>query len=85
MISPADDAELLARAWTGGRMAFDALAAPHLPRLRSFLHRLVAHPTEDLAQDTMVQPAGSSPGRLVIAVGDRAELQKHRPRHRTSI
>lgn len=39
------------------RPAFDALAAPHLPRLRSFLHRLIATPddAEDLAQDALVQ------------------------------
>jgi RNA polymerase sigma-70 factor (ECF subfamily) len=57
MTAPAEDAELLARARTGDRTAFDAMAAPHLPRLRSFLHRLVAHPddAEDLAQDAMLQ------------------------------
>lgn len=57
MTAPADDPELLARARTGDRTAFDALVAPHLPRLRSFLHRPVAHPddAEDLAQDAMLQ------------------------------
>jgi RNA polymerase sigma-70 factor (ECF subfamily) len=52
-----DDAGLLERARRGERAAFDALVAPHLPRLRSFLHRLVAHPgdADDLAHDTTLQ------------------------------
>lgn len=57
MTAPPDDAELLARARGGDRTAFDDLVAPHLPGLRSFLHRLVAHPddAEDLAQDAVLQ------------------------------
>jgi len=57
MTAAPDDPELLARARGGDRTAFDALVAPHLPQLRSFLHRLVAHPddAEDLAQDTVLQ------------------------------
>lgn len=52
-----DEASLLQRAQDGERAAFDALVAPHLPKLRSFLHRLVAHPddAEDLAQDAALQ------------------------------
>jgi RNA polymerase sigma-70 factor (ECF subfamily) len=52
-----DEASLLQRAQGGERPAFDALVAPHLPRLRSFLHRLVAHPddADDLAQDATLQ------------------------------
>lgn len=52
-----DEARLLERAKTGDRVAFDALVAPHLPSLRGFLHRLVAHPddAEDLAQDATLQ------------------------------
>ncbi|HEU4727445.1 MAG TPA: RNA polymerase sigma factor [Kofleriaceae bacterium] len=52
-----DEAGLLERARRGDRAAFDALVAPHLPRLRSFLHRLVAHPddADDLAHDTTLQ------------------------------
>jgi hypothetical protein len=41
MTAAPDDPELLARARSGERTAFDALVAPHLARLRSFLHRLV--------------------------------------------
>ncbi len=57
MTTTPDDPELLARARTGDRTAFDALVAPHLPRLRSSLHRLVAHPddADDLAQDAVLQ------------------------------
>ena len=52
-----DEARLLERARAGERAAFDALVAPHLPRLRSFLHRLIAHPddADDLTQDTALQ------------------------------
>jgi len=52
-----DEARLLERARTGDRGAFDALVAPHLPKLRGFLHRLVAHPddAEDLTQDATLQ------------------------------
>ncbi|HET7503829.1 MAG TPA: sigma factor, partial [Kofleriaceae bacterium] len=52
-----DEAGLLERARRGERAAFDALVAPHLLRLRSFLHRLVAHPddADDLAHDTTLQ------------------------------
>jgi RNA polymerase sigma-70 factor (ECF subfamily) len=52
-----DGADLLARAQTGEVAAFDALVAPHLPKLRSFLYRLVAHPddTNELVQDVSLQ------------------------------
>jgi RNA polymerase sigma-70 factor (ECF subfamily) len=52
-----NEARLLERARAGDRAAFDALVAPHLPRLRSFLHRLIAHPddADDLTQDTALQ------------------------------
>jgi RNA polymerase sigma-70 factor, ECF subfamily len=85
-----DEAHLLERARTGDRVAFDALVAPHLPKLRSFLHRLVAHPddAEDLAQDATLQAfrklAGfrgeSAFGTWLFAIAHRLALTHLRTR-----
>jgi RNA polymerase sigma-70 factor (ECF subfamily) len=51
------ESALIARVTAGDRRAFDELVTPHLPKLRSYLLRLVAHPQDaaDLAQEATLQ------------------------------
>jgi RNA polymerase sigma-70 factor (ECF subfamily) len=55
---------MLARAQDGDRGAFDRLIAPHLPRLRAVLRRLVGHPDDcdDILQDVLVKAWQGLPG-----------------------
>ncbi len=49
--------DLVARAKFGDGEAFDRLVAPHLPRLRSLVRRLIGHPedTRDLVQESLLR------------------------------
>src|SRR5262245_19843136 len=57
MSAERDERLLLARAKRGDREAFDQIVRAHLPRLHSFLLRLVGNheDAEDLAQETLVK------------------------------
>ena len=48
--------DVLQRAAAGDRSAFDEVVAPHLPKLRAVIRRLVGHPedTADLTQDVLL-------------------------------
>lgn len=55
--APADEAELLELAKHGDRRAFDQLLAPHIPKLRNLVRRMVGDPqdTADLVQDALMR------------------------------
>ncbi len=90
-----DEAALVARGAAGDRKAFDSLIAPHLPRLRSFLLRLVNDPqdAEDLVQETTLQAYGklsqfrgeSSFGTWLFSIGSRLGLTHLRSRKRWAV
>lgn len=63
MLTP-DDSRLLDAARAGDRPAFEALVAPHLRGLRSYLHRMTGSPddADDLAQDTLLKAFQQLPG-----------------------
>ncbi|HEV7554627.1 MAG TPA: RNA polymerase sigma factor [Kofleriaceae bacterium] len=87
-----DNEALIERMVAGDRTAFDALVAPELPRLRSFLMRLVANPhdADDLVQETTLQAyrkraefrGESSFATWLFAIGSRLGLTLLRSRKR---
>jgi RNA polymerase sigma-70 factor, ECF subfamily len=58
------DADLVARAVAGDRVAYDTLVGPALPKLRATVGRLLGNPdeTEDVVQQTLLRGWGSLGG-----------------------
>jgi RNA polymerase sigma-70 factor (ECF subfamily) len=89
-LEPQED--LLVRARSGDRDAFDALVEKELPRLRAVIRRMVGHPedTEDLVQETVLRAleklstfrGDSAFSTWLVAIGVRAVLDHLRARKR---
>jgi RNA polymerase sigma-70 factor (ECF subfamily) len=90
-----EEATLVERARAGDRRAFDALLTPHLPRLRSYLLRLVANPDDaaDLAQEAALQAyrklgefrEDSAFGTWLFSIGNNLGLTHLRARQRWAV
>ncbi len=84
--------ELIARAKSGDREAWDALAVAAMPRLRGVIRRFVGDPddTDDLVQDTLLRGyekihtfrGASTFSTWLISIGTRTALNHLRTRKR---